>query len=393
MSMRTGMAATEGAAQAEAAVHADAEQLEADLRDFTAEVGRGLTGVPGIEGSAGLEAALRRTLHGPVADALGSKVGQEALRLSTASAGGGPARLSGPLRPSIVYWTFRNYRGFADTGAAAADLPLIRRVAVAIRVLLKAAVVLDDIEDGSAVRYGEAALHVTHGVPVGLNTGCWMVLAALRHVDDPAVVADIIQAVSNGFTGQAADMSTRLPATRHGLITASARERVSFWESVATLKTSTLFQMPLNAAAVAVGVPAEEREALNRGMRLIGLASQLFNDLTDFMPEFGGANTYEDFDGLTNRVCLELLGEGPERPELAGGELRQFALDHPRLKATMARLAAEAVQVKEAGKDIIHRLCRSPVSAAYIDMTIERKGHGIDRLYQAMRAGQATRST
>jgi hypothetical protein len=39
------------------------------------------------------------------------------------------------------------------------------------------------------VRYGEAALHVTHGVPLGLNTGCRMVLAVLRHVDDPALQA------------------------------------------------------------------------------------------------------------------------------------------------------------------------------------------------------------
>ncbi|NUL15187.1 polyprenyl synthetase family protein, partial [Streptomyces lunaelactis] len=136
------------------------------------------------------EAALRRSLYAPVADAVGSKVGQEALSPAAGAPGGSGA--SAPLRPAMVYCAYRNYRGFpdeaGDESAASADLAVVRRAAVAVRILLKAAVALDDIQDGSGVRYGEAALHVTHGVPVALNTGSWLITTALRHAGDPAVV-------------------------------------------------------------------------------------------------------------------------------------------------------------------------------------------------------------
>ncbi|MEU2926156.1 hypothetical protein ABZ636_14080 [Streptomyces sp. NPDC007251] len=82
-------------------------------------------------------AALRRALHTPVADAVGSKAGQEALRPTPGAPGGGR-----PLRPSMVYWAHRDYRGF--DGPAPGDvhgdaLAAVRRAAVAVRVLLKAA--------------------------------------------------------------------------------------------------------------------------------------------------------------------------------------------------------------------------------------------------------------
>ncbi|MBF6208750.1 MULTISPECIES: polyprenyl synthetase family protein [Nocardia] len=361
-------------------VRSDSELLEADLRVFLAELTVSAAQVAGsANGPQELDTAVRRAFHNPVTDALGSKVGQEALR-----AAGGPG-----FRPSIVYWVFRNYRGFAKTGEAGADLHVIRRVAVAVRILLKAAVVLDDIEDGSAVRYGEPALHTTHGVPLALNTGAWMVLAALRHAESPAVVNYLVRAVENGFIGQALDMSTRLAEIRREIVAADGDNRVKFWESVATLKTSTLFRMPLNAAATALRVPDDELTVLDDAMRQLGFASQIFNDLTDFVPEFGGANTHEDFDGLTNRVYLELLGVESTPPEadtdLVGDRLKMFALGHPRLGKTLVELAGQAVDLKEEAKRRIHQLCRSAGGATYFDLTIDRKGHVMERLFDAVR--------
>lgn len=333
-------------------LRADSALLEADLRQFLAELPAGTT-------------ALQAAFHEPVADALGSKVGQEALR-SQGGAG---------FRPSLVYWVFRNYEGL-DAGPT----DLIRRVAVAIRILLKAAVVLDDIEDGSAVRYGEPALHTTHGIPLALNTGAWLVVAALKHAGDAAVVDTLLGAVKDGFVGQAVDMSSRLPEVRRELAAMSAEDRRRFWESAATGKTSTLFRMPIAAASAALEVPAGERVVLDTAMRTLGFASQLFNDLTDFVPEFGAANTHEDFDGLTNRVCLELL----DSTERVGDELKEYTLGHPAFGETLHRLAEEAVDLKNAAKRQVHELCRSADSAAYLDLTIDRKGHLMERLREAV---------
>ncbi|MFD9411430.1 polyprenyl synthetase family protein [Streptomyces sp. NPDC059989] len=373
------------APEVEAVVRGDAALLEDDLAEFLGSLSAPAPVRPGTAASV-YDAALRRSLYEPVADAVGSKVGQEALRPAAGAPGSGGA----PLRPSMVYWAYRNYRGFPDEladEAGSADLAAVRRAAVAVRILLKAAVALDDIQDGSGIRYGEAALHATHGIPLALNAGTWLITAALGHAAHPAVVASLVRAVGNGLTGQAVDMSTRSSDTRAELVAAPHAARVEFWESTAALKTGTLFWMPLDAAVAALDVVEDERRTLDEAMRKLGLASQLFNDLTDFVPEFGGAKTHEDFDGLGNRVFLELLddSEPPEPADAAGKGLKAFVLGHPKLEETLLGLAAEAVELKRAAKEAVHGVCRSERSAAYFDVTIERKGHVIDRLHRTIR--------
>ncbi|WP_406126212.1 polyprenyl synthetase family protein [Streptomyces sp. NBC_00989] len=364
----------------EAVVRNDAALLEDDLAEFLDALTAPVRAPVSV-----YDAALRRALYEPVADALGSKVGQQALP-PTPGAPGGRA----PLRPSMVYWAYRNYRGFPEEpeglpekAEGVSDFAVIRRTAVAVRILLKAAVALDDIQDGSDVRYGEPALHATHGAPLALNAGAWLIMSALRHAADPAVVDSLVRSVGNGFTGQAADMSSRTALTRAELLAAPRATRVGFWESTATLKTGTLFWMPLDAAVAGLRVVEDDRLALDGAMRQLGLASQLFNDLTDFVPEFGGANTHEDFDGLGNRVFLELLDEDGDPPP--GEDFKPYVLGHPHLERTLLALAEEAVALKSAAKDAVHGVCRSERSAAYFDVTIERKGHLIDRLLATVR--------
>ncbi|MGW7527085.1 polyprenyl synthetase family protein [Streptomyces sp. NPDC054783] len=376
------MTTTSSGVRVDAVVREDAALLEADLDRFLAA----LAPVPSGAADSVYDAALGRALYGPVADAVGSKAGQEALRPAPGAPGGGR-----PLRPSMVYWAYRNYRGFDGPAAEGEGLAAVRRAAVAVRVLLKAAVALDDVQDGSAVRYGEPALHSTHGVPLAVNTGSWLIAAALAHAADPAVVGSLLGSVAHGFQGQAVDIATRSPRTRAELADAPHAARVAFWESMAALKTGTLFRMPLDAALAALRVVADERDTLNEAMRQLGLASQLFNDLTDFVPEFAGARTHEDYAGLGNRVFLELLDSAPPsgRAALHGERLRQYVLGHPDLDRTLLALSGEAVERKQAAKDAVRRVCRSPHSAAYFDLTVERKGHLIDRLHDTLRRRSA----
>ncbi|MFJ5303750.1 polyprenyl synthetase family protein [Streptomyces sp. NPDC088350] len=354
----------------EAVVRSDAALLEDDLAEFL-----GSLTAPARAAASVYDAALRRALYEPVADAVGSRIGQQALPPAAGAPGG-----RAPLRPSMVYWAYRNYRGFPEGAERAADFAVIRRTAVAVRILLKAAVALDDIQDGSVVRYGEPALHTTHGAPLALNTGAWLIMSALRHAADPAVVDSLVRSVGDGFTGQAVDLSSRTALTRAELTAAPRATRVDFWESTAALKTGTLFWMPLDAAVAGLRVVEDDRQALDGAMRQLGLASQLFNDLTDFVPELGGANIHEDFDGLGNRVFLELLDDAPP-----GGDFKPYVLGHPKLRRTLLALAEEAVALKRAAKDAVHGVCRSERSAAYFDVTIERKGHLIDRLLTTVR--------
>lgn len=375
-----------GISAVETVVRSDAALLEDDLAAFLASLTRAEASAP----ESVYEAVLARSLYAPVADAVGSKVGQAAL----APSAGAPAGRA-PLRPSMVFWAYRNYRGFpgrAGEEASPADLAAVRRAAVAVRVLLKAAVALDDIQDRSGLRYGEPALHVAHGVPLALNTGSLLITAALEHAAEPAVVRSLLQSVRRGLTGQAVDVATRTALTRAELTAAPLAERVAFWESMAALKTGTLFWMPLDAAVAALGVVEDERRVLDEAMRSLGLASQLFNDLTDFVPGFGGRGTHEDFGQLSNRVFLGLLDSAPAdlraSGELVGARLKEFVLGHPDLRETLLALAAEAVERKRTAMEAVRGVCRSEQSARYFDVTIERKGHLIDRLYATLLKGE-----
>jgi geranylgeranyl pyrophosphate synthase len=207
-------------------------------------------------------------------------------------------------------------------------------------------------------------------------------------------VAALVRSVRDGFTGQAADLAARSTTTRAELLAAPPEERVRFWQSVAERKTGTLFRMPLDAALAALDVVEEERHTLDEAMRQLGLASQLFNDLTDVVPEFGGANTHEDFAGLGNRVFLELLGDediGSDGEGVPGpAALKAYVLEHPQLQQKLLDLSAEAAELKQTAKKLVHEVCTSPSAAAYFDLTIDRKGHVIDRLYAMLRErGQA----
>lgn len=159
---RGGVTAAVDVTGVEAVVRSDAALLEDDLAEFLGSLTASVGGPASVYGGA-----VRRSLYEPVADAVGSKVGQQALP-PTAGAPGGRA----PLRPSMVYWAYRNYRGFPDetgetgetderpesgaagvSGEGPADLAVVRRAAVAVRILLKAAVALDDIQDGDRARW------------------------------------------------------------------------------------------------------------------------------------------------------------------------------------------------------------------------------------------------
>ncbi|MEU9337214.1 polyprenyl synthetase family protein [Streptomyces sp. NPDC048290] len=365
-------------ADVDAVITADAHLLDADLRDLLAVSAHNVMEplVPGFAPqNRTLQDAIRLALHAPHTDAFAL----DHARLRSTGRGGGPAP---GVRPSTVYWAFRNYRGFSVEDEAGADFGTVRRIAASVRLLLKAAVIIDDIQDGSETRFGRPALHLTHGVPLALNTASWMITRGLRHMAVPEVVDYALGAVQNGFTGQALDLSTHLTDVKRTLAAGPPADRVEFWTSVAALKTSTLLQLPLNTAAFALDIPRDERTVLDESMHLMGLGAQLLNDLLDFLPHHSAANSFTDFKGLKNRVCLELLGMStpPSRAadDMTPEELKSFALDHPGLPDVMLRLADDAVRFKRTAKERVFALCRSKESAAYFDAAIERVGHHID---------------
>ena len=91
----------------------------------------------------------------------------------------------------------------------------LRRLAVAVECFHKASLIHDDIEDNDHLRYGEPTLHESHGVPVALNVGDFLLGEGYRLIGFCDVPAEdrvaMLQAAATGHRalcmGQGAELT------------------------------------------------------------------------------------------------------------------------------------------------------------------------------------------
>jgi geranylgeranyl diphosphate synthase, type II len=189
--------------------------------------------------------------------------------------------------------------------------------AAALELLHNAFLVHDDIQDGSDVRRGGAALHVQHGTPLALNAGDALAARAnaafLRAVRPlrPRLATTLLEGwermIDRTIEGQALDLGW----TRDNVVDLSI---VRYLEMSAG-KTAwyTTIQPLAIGAVVGSGHPARERETFRFGW-LLGLLFQIANDLAGI----GTAGEKGELEeGKRTILVIHLLGtlSGDERSE------------------------------------------------------------------------------
>lgn len=169
------------------------------------------------------------------------------------------------------------------------ELPLI------VELLHAGSLVVDDIEDSSAYRRGEPALHVTHGVPLALNAGNWLYfwpLSLIERLDVPPetrlrLYRTVNQTLLRCHSGQALDLSARVD-------TLAQRDVPGVVETTTSLKTGALMQLAATLGATAAGARDEHRRAISRfGLRL-GTGLQMLDDLGGLVSERRCHKGHED---------------------------------------------------------------------------------------------------
>jgi geranylgeranyl pyrophosphate synthase len=193
------------------------------------------------------------------------------------------------LRPFItlaVYDAMTGAHGSASDGArAVAELPdAVRRVALAMEVFHKASLVHDDVEDDDAFRYGRPTLHRTHGTPVAINVGDYLIglgyrlIAAEQETLGAEVVADLLAKLGEAHTklceGQGAELTWRDAGP--GRLTPLEALKIY------ALKTAPAFEAALYAGLRLAGPAGEYGPAAARFARHLGVAFQIVNDLDDW---------------------------------------------------------------------------------------------------------------
>ena len=171
------------------------------------------------------------------------------------------------------------YRAFQDDPTAVLPDDL-KRIAVAVECFHKASLIHDDIEDGDVLRYGAAALHVEHGVPVAINVGDLLIgegYRLLAECDAPANVRTaLIRIAAHGHRQLCLGQGAELDWVRRPRALSSADVIEIFRR-----KTSPAFEVALRLGAACAGAPDEVHTTLTRYSDALGIAYQIRDDIED----------------------------------------------------------------------------------------------------------------
>jgi geranylgeranyl pyrophosphate synthase len=139
-----------------------------------------------------------------------------------------------------------------------------------VELLHAGTLVIDDIEDGSAVRRGQPTLHQIVGTPLAINTGNWMYFSALEKIQDlplppdrlMAVYQETISTIRRGHEGQALDLTAKIGQMDRSEVYPTVRE-------ISTLKTGGVTALAAKLGAALAGAdPSCQRAFHAFGMHL-----------------------------------------------------------------------------------------------------------------------------
>lgn len=156
-----------------------------------------------------------------------------------------------------------------------------REASFIVELLHAGSLIIDDIEDASAVRRGGPALHRLVGEPLAINTGSWLYFHAEELASrlglEPSLELELRQAVGRAVlachTGQALDLSTNVGVVAQRQIPGLVRE-------TARLKTGSLLSLAGRVGALAARADARAVQALSEFGESLGVGLQMLDDLS-----------------------------------------------------------------------------------------------------------------
>ena len=168
-----------------------------------------------------------------------------------------------------------------------------------VEIVHAGSLIIDDIEDGSKLRRGAAAVHLVHGVPRTLNTGTWMYFWALDLVDQLPAAARRARADPRRHGGGA---PPRPPGTGARSLrvdrTDAARARLSHRRHEHDVEDGSAHGAGGRLRRAGRGGASDDFiEALAQFGRRLGLGLQMLDDfgnLTAPTPEASDAKALED---------------------------------------------------------------------------------------------------
>jgi geranylgeranyl pyrophosphate synthase len=236
------------------------------------------------------------------------------------------------IRAQLVTFSNRLLKGDQPPSVAAARR--CRLAVDAIEFIHAGSLIVDDIEDGSAMRRGRPALHVRYGMPVALNAGNWLYFWPFDLLKELSLPKDQLLLVYDSchrtllraHLGQALDLGAKV-----GTLPQAHVEEVCITSM--RLKTGALMGFAGLLGGAVTGAPNSVLSILDDFGRDLGTALQMHDDLGNATGGCEPSKRYEDFTlarpswvwacaaaNSTRRAYQEFLTAVSRLPDRAGLE-------------------------------------------------------------------------
>jgi farnesyl diphosphate synthase len=241
-----------------------------------------------------------------------------------------PARLHEAMRYATLEGgkRVRPLLSFAAGEVAAADPERVEMVAAAVELIHAYSLVHDDLPcmDNDVLRRGKPTVHVEYDEATALLVGdalqslAFQLLADQRLADDPRVQIEMVKtlAVAAGSRGMAGGQQIDLESTGKAL-------SLPELEFMHIHKTGAVIRAAVTLGAACGVADAQQKNALDRYAKAIGLAFQVVDDVLDYDASTSTLGKTAGKDSRQGKsTYVSALGV-PRARELAG-ELRAEAL-------------------------------------------------------------------
>jgi geranylgeranyl pyrophosphate synthase len=197
------------------------------------------------------------------------------------------------IRGQLVGFSCRLLNGEMTSAVHAARR--CRLAADAIEFIHAGSLIVDDIEDGSAVRRGRPALHVRYAMPLALNAGNWLYFWPFELFKEMALPRDQLLLIYESchltllraHFGQAMDLGAKI----HSM---AQKDVADVCLASMRLKTGALMGFAALLGAVIAASSDRLLSMLDDFGRDLGVALQMFDDLGNAIGKCEPSKRYED---------------------------------------------------------------------------------------------------
>ncbi|MBI5608692.1 MAG: polyprenyl synthetase family protein [Deltaproteobacteria bacterium] len=206
--------------------------------------------------------------------------------------------------------------------------------AAACELLHNATLVHDDVQDGDAMRRGQPALWVRHGMAQAINAGDAMLLAPVRALDVPGYAPIERWELTRALVERS--ILTACGQSQEQMLIQQVAPSWPDYQAAARAKTGPFFALAVEGVLILAGWSGAAARRASDGLLELGLLFQLADDLEDLWGEKGREAPGADLrEGKVSALVAATVEQDPER----GAELLAW-LRLPRTQRTPGQVQA-----------------------------------------------------